>query len=91
MITNKKLLRMIAELDNTLDVQGEALEQLAVTLNDVVATMDLMADEIIALKSKISSCKAPSKKVKVKVKAAPGRPKKVAVKTPKKTAAKKKV
>lgn len=90
MITNKKLLRMIVELDNTLDVQGEALEQLAVTLNDVVATMDLMADEIIALKSKISNRKTPSKKVKVKVKAAPGRPKKVAVKTAKKAATKNK-
>ena len=90
MITNKKLLRMIVELDNTLNAQGEALDQLTVVSNDIVNTMDLMADEMLLLKSKISNRKAPSKKVKVKVKAAPGRPKKVAVKTAKKAVAKKK-
>lgn len=88
MITNKKLLRMIVELDNTLNAQGEALDQLTVVSNDIVNTMDLMADEMLLLKSKISNCKAPSKRVKVK--AAPGRPKKVAVKTAKKAVAKKK-
>lgn len=88
MITNKKLLRMIVELDNALNAQGETLEQLTVIVNDMVDTMVTMADEIIALRSEISSRKAPSKKVKVK--AAPGRPKKVAVKTTKKTATKKK-
>lgn len=81
---------MISELDNTLDAQGATLELTTKTVNDMITTIDLMADEIIALKSKIGNRKGPSKKVKVKVKAAPGRPKKVAVKAAKKTVTKKK-